>query len=537
MKKFLSIIFFTSFLLFYAQSATDKVVQEAAILIKENKFYEATSRLKNADSKDYRVQYFTLISSFKLLEQSDDNDFYSVNAIRNKAQNYTSQYGGRDANFTSQVKQILSALDKINPAKDIEEYLANEATKEKIRVEKEREKKVAKLNDDLLSRNYWVVKSSVSAYENDQSIEDYHLQYFQAMADFGLLKNNEDFIFVEVLNVNNEFLKYLSSYSDVNLNYTSKIRDAQKFMQVNYPASERELITKREELKKKKIDLKLQDDLDNLKESYNLKSYDIVLRKVAQFPNNTKYAEEVEYYGLISQYSILMDNPNRNFDQIANLRMNLNNYVKNSSYDNPTFRNPLLEKLRYMDSNFPKTLQDFNAKKEQEQQALAKKEEERQKEIKKEQRKIEAANKMKQNFLSLGYEGGTIAKYGLRFEVGGKSTIGFFLNARTSLINDEDLLSGAVTENKNEIVVGPNIKIAPWMFLNIGGGYGFYKYPLRNDYESISILETKKYFAGYGGVTFRLGNRINIIGGASFIDITEELYTPEYTFGLTFNLK
>ena len=153
------------------------------------------------------------------------------------------------------------------------------------------------------------------------------------------------------------------------------------------------------------------------------------------------------------------------------------------------------------------------------------------------ERKDKIARKYREGFFALGYEGGTIAKYGLRLEFGSSKLIGFFLNARTSLVSDSQLQQDITLANKNEIAGGPNFRIAKWLFLNLGAGYGYHKRSVRNDYLQISEIETKTYIAGYGGTTFRITPTINLVAGLSFIDIDKEFYQPEYTFGLTINLK
>lgn len=141
------------------------------------------------------------------------------------------------------------------------------------------------------------------------------------------------------------------------------------------------------------------------------------------------------------------------------------------------------------------------------------------------------------SFFAVGLEAGEIANYGVRMEFGGKRFVGMFFNARSTFKNDSDILrSAGFLENKNEAVLGLNFKISRSIFLNLGGGYGFYKQKLSSD-----IVENIDYYPAYGGLTFRLGNRFNLSGGASFMNIEESInsnrYRPEYTVALTINLK
>ncbi len=72
-----------------------------------------------------------------------------------------------------------------------------------------------------------------------------------------------------------------------------------------------------------------------------------------------------------------------------------------------------------------------------------------------------------------------------------------------------------------------------WLYLNTGAGYGFY-------YDKY-LGEEVEYIPVYGGITLRLGRRFNLSGGASFQDIEKSyntnVFKPEYTLGLTINLK
>ena len=61
-------------------------------------------------------------------------------------------------------------------------------------------------------------------------------------------------------------------------------------------------------------------------------------------------------------------------------------------------------------------------------------------------------------------------------------------------------------------------------------------FPSINEYLQIKTIKDKTYTAGYLGISFRAGTRFNIIGGFSYIDITEKIYAPEATFGFTINL-
>lgn len=144
-------------------------------------------------------------------------------------------------------------------------------------------------------------------------------------------------------------------------------------------------------------------------------------------------------------------------------------------------------------------------------------------------------------FFSVGYEGGTIAPFGIRGELGGSDKrIGAFLNFRSSLRSTSKLEQYAREDfpaNKTEFVGGASLRLTHWAYLNVGGGIGWHHYPFVNEYAHEQTLERKSYIPGYWGATFRLTKLINVVGGMSYIAFTERLYAPEYTFGITINLK
>jgi len=141
------------------------------------------------------------------------------------------------------------------------------------------------------------------------------------------------------------------------------------------------------------------------------------------------------------------------------------------------------------------------------------------------------------SFSSLGFQSGEIAKYGFIYERGGRKPVGFRFSARTSLTSEQDILNGDTTKNKTEIELGPNFRILNRLYFNIGVGYGYYERLLNNDYAGDVYLEKTGYSVATTGMMFRISRVININGGVSFMDIDKDLYKPEITFGISFNLK
>ena len=140
------------------------------------------------------------------------------------------------------------------------------------------------------------------------------------------------------------------------------------------------------------------------------------------------------------------------------------------------------------------------------------------------------------SFSSLGFQSGTIAKYGLLYESGGVKAFGYRLALRSSLSSNDNIISGKVKKNKTEIEIGTNYNIYNGFYLNFGIGYGYYKKLLNNDFLGTISTENKGYFVTTTGIMYRLNNQFNVNCGIAFMDIHEDLYKPELTLGVTYNL-
>ena len=140
------------------------------------------------------------------------------------------------------------------------------------------------------------------------------------------------------------------------------------------------------------------------------------------------------------------------------------------------------------------------------------------------------------SFSSLGFQSGTIAKYGLLYESSGVKAFGYRLALRSSLSSNDNIISGKVKKNKTEIEIGTNYNIYNGFYLNFGIGYGYYKKLLNNDFLGTISTENKGYFVTTTGIMYRLNNQFNVNCGIAFMDIHEDLYKPELTLGVTYNL-
>ncbi|ESU22617.1 hypothetical protein FEDK69T_18730 [Flavobacterium enshiense DK69] len=148
----------------------------------------------------------------------------------------------------------------------------------------------------------------------------------------------------------------------------------------------------------------------------------------------------------------------------------------------------------------------------------------------------EKSNKLN-SFSSIGIQSGEIAHYGLLYERGGRKFMGLHMSLRSSFTPEEDIVNRVVKENKTEFDIGPNFKIFQRLYLNLGVGYGYYNFMNIDDYAHTATYDKEGYLAATGGLMIRISRLININGGVSFMDIDKEFYTPEITFGLSFNLR
>lgn len=518
----------------FAQTQTDNIVTETAKYINNKQWAAAKNLLKNGEQTDYRIIYLSTVVDYKILEENGTKDFESVNGVRTNAKNYLNKYPSRNGGFTANIKDIIVGLDKMNPIQTREENERAIKKAEEERVAKELERKIAELNELLADEYYSVVASRLNG---NTDFKPYVKGYFTVMSNYGILRNNNDFMLQDVLNVKKELNGYLERYRAENYQFTEKVRTALSDLNTNYPSTQEEFLAKKEAIRRANLEAAAQNKIEQLRNFFQEKKYDYVIANSAGFPSDTKFTEEARYLETLSQYYNFLKINHPDFDQITSIRAALSAYAKNNQNKNASYIAEIDQKSAFVNNNFPKTKQEYDAKLIAERKAEEKRYAEEQAKLKAAARTARIAKKYEDGFFAIGYEGGTIAKYGLRMELGSRKILGFFLNVRTSLTSDSDLSNDSNVANKNEVVAGPNFRVAKWLFLNIGAGYGYHKRFVRNDYLQQSELETKTYVAGYSGATFRITPLINLVGGVSFIDIDKEFYTPEFTFGLTINLK
>jgi hypothetical protein len=334
-------------------------------------------------------------------------------------------------------------------------------------------------------------------------------------------------------------------------------------------------------------------------ESFERQDYETTLQKIKEI--KMEYRDpppRLLSMEILSKSEKIKQNPFSNYELIAETRQLTNTYLKKPNSKKDPDYNSVLSENKIL-KTYPKDLATFNAQKESKlkEEAIAKEQQEkataeaivrrekmvieakakqerdaivtkerleqekirneqlavkreknrvveaeadkqREKESDKQRKKIERGyNRRLSSFSSLGIQSGEIAKYGLLYERGGKSNVGFHISARTSNTPEEEILNGSGVANKTEVDLGPNFQLFNRFYLNIGVGYGYYDKILRNDYARTLSLEKTGYLLATSGVMIRISRVININGGVSFMDIDKAFYKPEITFGLSFNLK
>ena len=530
--KFLILPFLS--VLVFAQTATDKKLITAGNYYKNKEYNQVIETLKNESSSDYRVLFFNIASKYELQDSSTSVD--DIYEIKNIASEYLKKYTNKNKTYSSKIEEIYNYY-KNNYPETKEEYYIQREKEIAAQKEKEKQNKIAEIQETIDYKNFESANNLINIYKNGD-IEEYYFSYFRAVIAFEQLKEMELYDFNQDLTTTRKLLEsYLAQYKEKNSNYSDAINKNLAYLSANYPRTIEEYSLIKKELEKKQIEKENALKLNDIKRNFESGYYSVVSDMANSFPNNTKYEAEVLYYKAMADYKLLENKKNEDnlqYKDIAETKNKITNIINNNHFKNSTFYSDVNNLLTNINSNYPKSQEEWN----QIQEEKRKQEEKIKKEQQKTQAKLYRKNKSLGSFVAFGYEGGTIAKYGARLEIGGNNFMGFFINARTSLINDDDLIKNfSGIENKNEAVIGTNFKIANWLYLNVGVGYGYYKYAFRNDYANTQTLETKYYYAGYSGLTIRLGNRFNLVGGASFIDVTKDFYSPEYTFGLTVNFK
>ena len=503
MKKIIFIIVLLFSLPIFSQTPIDKILGEAKYLVYEGEYNQAIKLLeekKNIVRDNPRALYYLIKARYALIEADiDDYDYTIVEELRKNIYKFSSLDKAKKKKIPSDIEaEVADIKEKLNKFPDKEEYIA------------QRQKKIAdkQLKDiaEAYKRSYYSEVLKLIEQYKLSDIPIYELGYYRAMAAYKLLQP-ETAEFKQIDDVRTLLNAYLEHYSHMNIAYDNNIKEALTVLS-KYPTTEADFLQKRMDAKREEELYKKASALfDRLTYNFNYTSWE-------EIDNARKATAEYLLLGV------------KNYSHYQEIEQN-SNVLKNV---------------------YPKTEAAYNKQKNDEIRLaiIAKEAKKEPKQTIREPKHYyysggsqEKREKYWGRFVSFGYEGGTIA-HGLRFECGGgRSLVGFFVNARSSFKGKDELarfIEGRdFSKNKSEFIVGLNFRVFQRVYLNIGTGMGILFYPSINDYRRDSIIKEKTYTPGYLGMTFRLGTWLNIVGGLSYIDITEKIYMPEATFGFTIN--
>jgi len=502
MKKIIFIIALLFSLPIFSQTPIDKILGEAKYLVYEGEYNQAIKLLEekeNVVGNNPRALYYLIKARYALVMQANtnDNNYAIVEELRKNIQKFS---------VLSKSKKKKIPADIEAEVADINQKLSKISSKEEYIRQKEVADNQLKLITTAYAKNdYNEVLKLIEQYKLSD-IPVYELGYYRAMAA-GKLLQPETAEFKQIDDVRTLLNAYLEHYSHMNIAYDNDIKEALTVLS-KYPTTEADFLQKRMDAKREEELYKKASALfDRLTYNFNYTSWE-------EIDNARKATAEYLLLGV------------KNYSHYQEIEQN-SNVLKNV---------------------YPKTEAAYNKQKNDEIRLaiIAKEAKKEPKQTIREPKHYyysggsqEKREKYWGRFVSFGYEGGTIA-HGLRFECGGgRSLVGFFVNARSSFKGKDELarfIEGRdFSKNKSEFIVGLNFRVFQRVYLNIGTGMGILFYPSINDYRRDSIIKEKTYTPGYLGMTFRLGTWLNIVGGLSYIDITEKIYMPEATFGFTIN--
>lgn len=502
MKKIIFIIALLFSLPIFSQTPIDKILGEAKYLVNEGEYNQVIKLLEekeNVVGNNPRALYYLIKARYALVMQANtnDNNYAIVEELRKNIQKFS---------VLSKSKKKKIPADIEAEVADIKQKLSKISSKEEYIRQKEVADNQLKLITTAYAKNdYNEVLKLIEQYKLSD-IPVYELGYYRAMAA-GKLLQPETAEFKQIDDVRTLLNAYLEHYSHMNIAYDNNIKEALTVLS-KYPTTEADFLQKRMDAKREEELYKKASALfDRLTYNFNYTSWE-------EIDNARKATAEYLLLGV------------KNYSHYQEIEQN-SNVLKNV---------------------YPKTEAAYNKQKNDEIRLaiIAKEAKKEPKQTIREPKHYyysggsqEKREKYWGRFVSFGYEGGTIA-HGLRFECGGgRSLVGFFVNARSSFKGKDELarfIEGRdFSKNKSEFIVGLNFRVFQRVYLNIGTGMGILFYPSINDYRRDSIIKEKTYTPGYLGMTFRLGTWLNIVGGLSYIDITEKIYMPEATFGFTIN--
>lgn len=512
----------------FAQASNDELLAQAKAQMDDGLYEESINTLNKIHGKTKTkefVDYFMTVNYFKLLDNGDYPSFELINKVRNQGDLFLKNYPK-----SSNLGNVKRILDKMHDYPKTQQ--GYDDTKNRILQEKKIERQQVLLT--AIRKSYeaqdYVQSLATIKVAKESGYDESPVQYYDFMVKYKLYDQNTSQTYHEVESI----VALGNSILGSDHNSLAKLSTAEvekiKNIVAGLPKSLDEFRKKEEDKRAAALALQRQNKFAAISADYDAQEYYKVISVINDFPENSLEYLKVNYFQAMSRYRQLKSQSDYEFSEVLTVRSNLQAYLGKYADDNQTYKNDVTTAMDDLNKNYPTSQYAYDA-------LLKKREKEELKALRRANRKM---------FTNIGYEYGKLAPIGVRFEVGG-GFVGFFTTIRYGLKTDRQLdeyyyNTNRSQPNKTELIVGPNFKVADWLLLNIGGGYGVYSHLYRNDYAQRDGYGRTGYFAGYGGLTLRLGTYVNLIGGASLMAIDKQFSSkkftqPEFTGGITFNIR
>lgn len=512
----------------FAQATNDELLAQAKAQMDNGLYEESIHTLNKIHGKiktKELVDYFMTLNYFKLLDNGDYPSFELINKVRSQSSLFLKNYS--KSRNQGDVKRILDTMDDY--PKTQQSY---DDTKNRIIQEKKAERQqilLTAIRKSYELRDYSQSLATIKVAK-ESGYDESPVQYYDFMVKYKLYDQSPSQTYYDaesIVALGNAILS-----SDNNSLAKLSTAEVEKIKNIvgGLPKSLDEFRKKEEDKRAAALALQRQNKFAAISADYDAQEYNSVISVINDFPENSLEDLKVNYFQAMSRYLKLKSQSDYEFSEVLTVRSNLQAYLGKYTADNQTYKNDVTTAMDDLNKNYPTSQYAYDA-------LLKKREKEELKALRRANRKM---------FTNIGYEYGKLAPIGVRFETGG-GFVGFFTTIRYGLKTDRQLdeyysNTNRSQPNKTELIVGPNFKVADWLLLNIGGGYGVYSHLYRNDYAQRDGYGRTGYIAGYGGLTLRLGTYVNFIGGASLMAIDKQFSSkkftqPEFTGGITFNIR
>ena len=512
----------------FCQTNNDELLLQAKDQYNQGAYENSIKLLKSINGKKNTreiTDHLMILNHNKLLSLGDYPSYDLIKKVRNLSNKFCENYP--KSKYIHEVKRVLQEMN-VYPATEQEYQI--KSVEELYRKKIEKQKRLLEKIKNNYQEGKYVQALTAIKIARDSGYNESPVQFYDLMIKNKKFDQNALKTFQEVESIR-EFARSIISLEETSSPKLSstELNDIKKIIGA-LPKSFDEFQKNEEAKKAAALAILMQQKFTKIASEYESKDYVAVISTINDFTEESLDRLKVSYYQGMSRYHQFKLQYNFEFSELLLVRSNLQAYLNAYSSDHLTYRNDISAALTDLNKNFPNSQYAYDA-------LLKKREKEQLTAIRRAKRKM---------FTNLGYEYGEMAPIGLRIETGG-GFIGFFTILRYGLKTNNQLEeyyynTGHSQPNKTELIIGPNLKVSKWLLLNIGGGYGIYSHLYRNDYASQSGYKKSGYFAGYGGLTLRVGESMNFVGGVSLMDIDNQISKskfkkPEFTVGITFNFR